>query len=427
MPTVATGDRLAEAVRQLVRDLFPGGPPFALRLWTGEVIAPGPGAPSVEVAFKDPAVLARLVRDPPDLALGEAYVAGELDYHGDLEALLGALEQAAPKLSPVRLARALKEAVALRRELARPGLAARLRGRAHSKARDRQAIRHHYDVGNAFFALWLDRWMIYSCGYFPNGDEDLDTAQEKKLEHTLKKLRLKPGEHLLDIGSGWGGLGLFAAGRFGVRATGVTLAEEQVRYANAWAEGLGLSERARFLARDYRDLKGIFDKVVSVGMAEHVGRPMLPRYFVKVFDVLKPGGLFLHHVITRGPVKSPFDRKLATGDFLRLYVFPDGEILPLWEHLKAAEEAGFEVRDVEDWREHYAMTLRHWVRRLASRWDEAVRLVGEGRARVWKLYMSVAAYQFAAGHLSVHQVLLARPDGGGRVALPLSRADLYAG
>ncbi len=427
MPTVATGDRLAQAVRQLVRDLFPEGPPFALRLWTDEVIVPAPGAPPVEVAFRDPAVLARLVRDPPDLALGEAYVAGELDYRGDLEALLGALERVAPRLDLARLARALKDAARLRRELARPGLAARLRGRVHSKARDRQAIRHHYDVGNAFFALWLDRWMIYSCGYFPNGDEDLDTAQARKLEHTLKKLRLKVGEHLLDIGSGWGGLGLYAASRFGVRVTGVTLAEEQVRYANAWARKLGLSERARFLARDYRDLDGTFDKAVSVGMAEHVGRPMLPRYFGKVFDVLRPGGLFLHHVITRGPVASRFDRNLATGDFLRRYVFPDGEILPLWEHVKAAEEAGFEVRDVEDWREHYAMTLRHWVRRLEARWDEAVRLVGEGRARVWRLYMSVAAYQFAAGHLSIHQVLLARPDGSGRVALPLSRADLYAG
>ncbi len=427
MATVETGERLASAVFRLVEDLFPQGPPFALRLWNGETLAPAGEGPAATVILKDPRALARLLRDPPDLALGEAYVAGELEIEGDLEALLAALEREAPRLSPARLARALKDAAALRRELARPGLAARLRGRVHSKARDRQAIRHHYDVGNEFFALWLDDWMIYSCGYFPEGDEDLNAAQEKKLRHTLKKLRLKPGEHLLDIGSGWGGLGLFAARHFGVRVTGVTLAEEQVKHANAWARELGLAERARFLPLDYRDVEGRFDKLVSVGMAEHVGRPMLGRYFAKAHALLVPGGLFLHHVITRGPVRSRFDEGLATGDFLRRYVFPDGEILPLWEHLKAAEEAGFEVRDVEDWREHYARTLRHWVRRLEARWDRAVRLVGEGRARVWKLYMGVAAYQFAAGHLSVHQVLLARPDRAGRVPLPPSRADLYAG
>ncbi len=427
MATVETGERLVSAVRRLVADLFPGGPPFAIRLWNGETLAPAPGAPQAGVWFKDPRALARLLKDPPDLALGEAYVAGELEVEGDIEALLSALEQAAPTLTPARIARTLKDAAILRRELSRPGLAAKLRGRVHTKARDRLAIRHHYDVGNAFFSLWLDRWMIYSCGYFPEGDEDLDTAQEKKLRHTLKKLRLKTGEHLLDIGSGWGGLGIFAARNFGARVTGITLAEEQVGFANDWARREGLSDRVCFLLEDYRDHRGTYDKLVSVGMAEHVGWPMLPRYFASAFAHLKPGGLFLHHVITRGPVKSRFDEGLATGDFLRKYVFPDGEILPLWAHLKAAEEAGFEVRDVEDWREHYAKTLRHWVKRLTDRWDEAVTLVGEGRARVWKLYMSVAAYQFAAGHLAVHQVLLAKPDARGQVPLPPSRADLYAG
>ncbi len=427
MPRVETGERLVAAVRRLVADLFPGGPPFALRLWNGETIAPATEAPPAGVWIRDPRALARLLKDPPDLALGEAYVAGELEVEGDLEALLGALERAAPALSPARLARALKDAALLRRELSRPGLAARLRGRLHTKARDRQAIQHHYDVGNAFFSLWLDRWMVYSSAYFPEGDEDLDAAQEKKLRHTLKKLRLKPGEHLLDIGSGWGGLGIFAARNFGVRVTGITLAEEQVGFANDWARREGLSDRVRFLLEDYRDHRGTYDKLVSVGMAEHVGRPMLPRYFRAAYDRLRPGGLFLHHVITRGPVPSRFGGTLATGEFLKRYVFPDGEILFLWEHLKAAEEAGFEIRDVEDWREHYAKTLRHWVKRLGDRWDEAVALVGEGRARVWKLYMSVAAYPFAAGHLSIHQVLLARPDAEGRVPLPPSRADLYAG
>lgn len=399
--------------------------PLGVRLWDGT--RTGPPDAKAGVWIREPAALARLFQGPLDLALGEAFVAGEIEIEGSIEDLLAELERAAGRLSPRALLARMARARGLRREIRRLDLSARLRGRRHSPARDRAAIRHHYDVGNAFFRLWLDRRMIYSCAYFPEGDEDLDTAQAKKLEHTLKKLLLHPGDHLLDIGSGWGGLALFAAEHFGARVTGVTVSEAQVAYARAWAEAEGLSHQVSFLPFDYHEVRGTFDKIVSVGMAEHVGAENLPLYFRRAWENLKPGGLFLHYVITRGPVPPAFGRELASGEFLRRYVFPDGEILPLWQHLQAAEQAGFEVRDVEDLREHYAKTLRHWVRRLEERWQEAVGLVGEARARVWWLYMGVSAYQFAAGHLAIHQVLLAKPGGGGRVYLPPSRAHLYAG
>ena len=348
---------------------------------------------------------------------------------GDLEAAFDAVAELTPRLSATKAARLLKDVSALRRHRghAPASVKARVGGRKHSKSRDRQAIQHHYDVSNAFYALWLDERMIYSCAYFPSGAETLDEAQERKLELICRKLRLLPGERLLDVGCGWGGAALYAAERYGARVTGITLSQRQLDEATARARSAGLLDDAvRIELRDYREVDGTFDKVVSIGMAEHVGRANLARYFSSAWDSLETGGLMLNHAISQGPRPLTGSSDVISGEFIQRYVFPDGEILPLWEYVQAAEQAGFEVRDVEDLREHYAKTLRHWRRNLEDSWDAAVAEVGEERARLWRLFLAGSAHGFERAHVAVHQVLLAKPGPGGQVRLPASRSDIYA-
>ncbi len=300
---------------------------------------------------------------------------------------------------------------------------ARLAGRRHSVERDRQAVTYHYDVSNDFYALWLDRRMVYSSAYFQAAGEDLDTAQARKLDYICRKLRLQPGQRLLDIGCGWGGLVLHAAQHYGVDATGITLSQPQVELANERIAAAGLSGQCRVEARDYRELdepEG-YDVLVSVGMFEHVGAALLPTYFDQSWRLLKPGGVFLNHGIA-----SRANEVLPDGpNFSDAYVFPDGELTPISATLRAAEEAGFEVRDVESLREHYALTLRHWVRRLETQHDAALRFVDEPTYRVWRLFMSSNAHGFRTGALNVYQALLVKPDAHGRSDLPLTRADWY--
>lgn len=267
--------------------------------------------------------------------------------------------------------------------------------------------------------------MVYSCGYWREA-RTLDEAQEAKLELICRKLRLRPEHRLLDIGCGWGSLVAYAAERHGARAHGITLAERQVAEGRAALERAGLAERASVELRDYRDVRGRFERIASVGMAEHVGRDQLEAYFRAAWECLEPGGSMLNHAISVGPRAASEPDEVFSGEFIQRYVFPDGELEPISESLRAAEAVGFEVRDVEDLREHYATTLRHWVANLESAWDEAVAHVGLERARVWRLFMSASAHQFSQGRIAVHQALLAKPDEDGRVDLPLSRADLYA-
>lgn len=337
---------------------------------------------------------------------------GDLEITGDLEAAFAAVEEAAPKLSVLQLPTLLKDLATLRQQSA-PPLAARLRGTAHSKARDHQAMAHHYDVSNAFFKLCLDSRMVYSCDYFPGGGETLDQAQQTKLEHICRKLRLKPGERLLDIGSGWGGLILCAAQHHGVEAMGITLSHRQAEETRACIKAAGLEGRVRVELLDYREVQESLDKVVSVGMAEHVGREKLPAYFRAAWQALRPRGLMLHHAINQGPVALAANNSLASGEFIKPYVFPDGEILPLWTHLKAAEQIGSEVRDVEYLREHYGHTLRNWVNNLEVRWEAAVAEVGVERARLWRLYMAASAHQFAYAYLSQHKIHAGQTRGSG--------------
>lgn len=427
------------------------GPPMsracAVRYWDGSeerpsALSTGSGTgqrPAFTLVIRSSGGLRRMLLPPSELHFGEAYVRGDVDIEGDIEAAAGLAELLRERIaSPRELARIVACARLLPRDSASRSAHGRrehlrLLGRRHSRTRDREAVRSHYDVGNDFYSLWLDRSLVYSCAYFPSGGEDIDTAQIAKLDHLCRKLRLAPGERLLDIGCGWGGLVRYAAANYGVEALGVTLSEQQASLANERIRADGLERRCRVELRDYRDFPPgtTFDKVVSVGMFEHVGRAGLPTYFRRAASLTKPGGLFLNHGIVRARDSDEGLRRWVRrvlwrqGKFIDRYVFPDGELVPLDEAVRDAEGAGLETRDVETLREHYALTLRQWVRRLEGARDAAEKLVGAQSYRVWRLYMAASAYAFASGKVSLAQVLLGRPDERGHVEVPRTRADLY--
>ncbi len=441
-PTEPAGKPRATALTLAILDrvLAGYGPRnFALRLWDGTLVPPDPGQDArFTFVLNRPGALRRMLLPPNELSLGEAYLDGDFDVEGDIiEAMrLGDLFEKMA-MGPAALAGLARQLLALPGGSGNAGEShgrqrAVLDGAEHSRERDRKAVTYHYDVGNDFFRLFLDRRMIYSCGYFPTGKENLDAAQEAKLEHTCRKLRLREGERLLDIGCGWGGLIIHAAERFGAEAVGITLSQPQAELANRRISEAGLEERCRAIVLDYRELPTLppFDKIVSVGMVEHVGRAKLLEYFECAWRALKPGGLFLNHGITSmardSGASNLLDRHVfQRGAFIRKYVFPDGELMPLADNLEPAEQAGFEVRDVESLREHYALTLRHWVRRLEDHREEALRQVDERTYRVWRLYMAGCSHAFTTARLSVHQSLLGKPDAAGSSHLPWSRADLY--
>lgn len=435
----ALTDRHAvEAARGVVGALLgpPHVRPFAIRYWTGDTEWAGQTAPPATLVLRSPDALRRMLLPPSELAVCEAYLCGALDVEGDAEAVVAGAETLVQRLgaAPLRYLQLVPRLLRLpaparsaqRRRFQAPWL------RRHALERDALAVRHHYDTGNDFYALWLDRRMVYSCAYFAQQDMDLDAAQEAKLDHICRKLQLRPGERLLDIGCGWGALVIYAAERYGVDATGITLSPEQATWAHQRIQQAGLADRCRVLVQDYRALPQdpVFDKAASVGMVEHVGKAMLPVYFARVFASLRPGGLFLNHGIvqvTRPRPVAPWLRPLwREGSFIQRYVFPDSELVSVGKTLAAAEAAGFEVRDVESLREHYATTLRHWLRRLEGAQQQAVALVGEETYRIWRLNMAGCARAFATGFIGVVQTLLAKQTVEGSVPLPATRAHLYA-
>lgn len=409
------------------------GPRVSVRLWDGSYW-PEDASSSTRIVLNHPGALRSMFLPGHELGLGEAYLYDDFDIEGTCEDVFDLSSEIAKRTSGWRVKlRAAKELLSLPSDDEHPWLKkngnqlkrapVKLTGRRHSPERDRLAVTFHYNLSNAFYKLWLDRRMVYSAAYFQSAEEDLDAAQERKLDYICRKLRLQQGQKFLDIGCGWGALVMHAAGRYGVDATGITLSEPQAELANKQIEEAGLHGRCRVLVADYREMadKETYDALASVGMFEHVGEALLPVYFRQAYDLLKPGGVFLNHGIVRRMGDIPH----AGRNFVDTYVFPDGELIPVSVTLKASEDAGFEIRDLESLREHYAMTLRHWVKRLEKAHEEALRYVDEPTYRVWRLYMSGSANGFARGRISVYQALLSKPGAGGASGLPLTREDWY--
>ena len=428
--TEITTEEAIRINRRVLNALFGDGPKqVGVRLWNG-IAWPDEEPRPATLALKHPGALRAMFLPGTEVGLAEAYLYDDVDIEGEMEQVFDLAESlvthAGDWRTRLRLARDLlrlpKGATARATRRGR----ARLRGRRHSIARDRAAIRYHYDVSNDFYRLWLDEWMVYSCAYFRSAEDSLDDAQARKLDYICHKLRLQPGQRLLDIGCGWGGLVLWAAERYGVDATGITLSQPQAELANRRIAAAGLADRCRVEVRDYREVPGeeCYDALVSVGMFEHVGEELLPEYFRRARALLRPGGAFLNHGIASRAGDPTSGHRVS---FSNVYVFPDGELVPVSATLRAAEEAGFEVRDVESLREHYARTLRHWVRRLEARHDEARQCVDEVTYRVWRLFMAGSAHGFSSGRLNVYQALLAKPDAAGHSGLPLTREDWYLG
>ena len=426
------GDALAA---ELLTRLFNRLPlSLTLRLWNErsvQVGVEGSAAAAFTLVFRNPEVVCSAVLGRDPLRLAEAYFRGDMDIEGDFFAALGLKQHLqALKLSVAEQVGA--GAMALRLRAMNADAASRLVARApahgrlvkaHSKIENRDAIHFHYDVSNDFYALWLDRAMVYSCAYFEAPEVGLDAAQEAKLEHICRKLALKPGELFLDIGCGWGALLIHAARRYGVRGYGVTLSEQQLILARERIAAAGLAGQVRVELQDYRDIPGesVYDKAASVGMFEHVGLNNLPVYFSTVERLLKPDGLFLNHGITHD---SEGWQKTMSSEFMNRYVFPDAQLDNISNIQRGMERARFEIADVEALRPHYALTLRHWVAKLERNHAQALNFVTEATYRVWRLYMAACALEFESGRVGIYQVLAAK-RGAGNFALPLTRGRLY--
>jgi cyclopropane-fatty-acyl-phospholipid synthase len=417
----------AAAVAPLFDLFFPGGVPLRVEFWDGSSL--GPSRPVGKVIVRSPFALRRMVWAPGELVLGRAFVSGDVDIDGDIIGVLGLLEGAAARhrLSTrgvFAAARAARRSGVLGMPLAAPVEEAHPHGVRHSPRRDATVVRHHYDVGNDFYRLVLGPSMTYSCARFVSPDRTLEQAQAAKFELVCRKLGLqrRSGMRLLDVGCGWGSLAMHAAREHGARVVGISISPEQVAWGTERVRAEGLDDLVELRLQDYRDLGGErFDAISSIGMFEHVGSKRTTAYFEVLRRSLVPGGRLLNHAIS-----SVGSSKLGRRSFVGRYVFPDGELIDVGQVLLAMERAGFEVRDVESLREHYADTLREWVTNLESSWDRVVQLVGPARARVWRLYMAASAVGFIDGGISVHQSLGVLRTADGASEMPRTRASFEA-
>jgi cyclopropane-fatty-acyl-phospholipid synthase len=423
--TGGIADRFAPLV-EAVEPRISGPLPAAVRFWDGSELGPGErGSASDTIVIGNRRGLTYAVMRPDQLGIGRGWVSGDIDLEGDLYRVMAAGAKlygfdftVREKLEALRIAARLG---AIRIPPPEPpSVEARVGGRLHSLRRDREAIQHHYDVSNDFYRMILGPTMVYSCAYFDAPGDSLEDAQIRKLDVICRKLRLQPGDRMLDIGCGWGSLMIHAAANYGARVVGVTLSEEQAAFARRRVVEAGLSDQCEVRIQDYREVAdGPYDKIVSVGMFEHVGSSQLERYMKTVTDLGTPGGLALHHGICR-----VHEEDESPNTFIQRYVFPDGELHKVATVIAAAEKAGQEIRDLESMREHYALTLRHWVANLAENREAAVAEVGVERERVWRLYMTASALAFERGDVSIHQLLVAIP--GGQHPLELARPGFVA-
>ena len=421
----------------------PGARRFDVRYWDGAVEHAATPATYALVIHRAGA-LRRMLLPPNELTIIEALLSGDVDIEGEMEDAMGMGDGINARLrNPAALVSLFRHLRALPRQEGGADVRAlrsehtvRISGDLHEPERDRAAIRYHYDVGNDFYKLWLDERMLYSCAYFANGsdpDAELEEAQVAKLDIICRKLRLRPGDRLLDVGCGWGALIMHAVRTYGVTALGITLSDAQAELARARIAADGLADRCRVEIRDYRHIGDLppFDRISSVGMVEHVGVNNLATYFEALYRALRPGGLLLNHGIVSVSEARPkprwdfVEKRLWKRDaFLDQYVFPDGRLGPLSAVIAGAERVGFETRDVESLREHYALTLRAWLSRLMRHRDDAIALTDERTFRIWRVYMAGSAFGFASGNLNIVQTLLARPDEAGHSEVPLRRTDL---
>ncbi|ATL28305.1 SAM-dependent methyltransferase [Streptomyces formicae] len=418
-------------LKTLAEQLMGAALPVRIRAWDGSEAGP-PGAPALVV--RNRRALRHLLWKPGELGLARAWVAGDLDVDGDLYEVLDRMAEfiwergedarsVRQSLRDPRVRAAVRSLVALSAPFLPPSPPPEeMRGHGrlhlHTKGSDRQAISHHYDVGNDFYELVLGPSMVYSCAYWESPESTLEDAQRDKLELVSRKLALRPGMRLLDVGCGWGSMAIHAAREHGVSVVGVTLSQEQAAYARKRIAEEGLTDRIEIRVQDYRDVRdGPYDAISSIGMAEHVGSTRYLEYAHDLHALLKPGGRLLNHQIARRPQAD--ESAYTVDEFIDAYVFPDGELAPVGVTVDLLERAGFEVRDVEAIREHYALTLRRWVASLEANWTEGQRLTSPGRARVWRLYMAASALAFERNRIGVNQVLAVKTPESGTSGMPL--------
>ena len=388
--------------RSALADALPERP-FRVVLWDGSEVPPTSDNGGPTFTARSPKALAHVLRAPGELGLGRAYVSGALDVD-DLDAVIRVVDTWQPpaldRRTKAKLALTALRATGPVRPPGVPSSELKPKGRFHSIQRDSRAVRHHYDVPPEFFRLFLGPTMTYSCAIFSRGASDLEAAQEAKHELVCQKLGLRRGQHVLDVGCGWGSFAIHAAQRHGVHVSGITLSPPQVETARRRAEEAGVADRTDFRVADYRELAGeSFDAVASIGMVEHVGGEQMDEYARRLRSVLRPGAQLLNHGIANLRQQDP-----DPGDFSARYVFPDGAPQPLSRVLLALERAGLETHHLEDFRDDYAETLRHWARRLDENIEEATRLAGPERVRVWRLYLRAARNGFETGFTSIYQV-----------------------